>query len=331
MVKLPDGRFLVTERPGRLRIIEDGKLVPDPVKGVPEVSQLLEGGLLDIKLHPDYADNGWIYLAFGKPGPGGAATSIVRAKLDGDSLTDVETIFDPPPADYSENHDHFGCRMIFDAENHLFFSIGDRGAWPNEKNPAQQLGRSTGKIHRVNDDGSIPTDNPFLETPGALPSLWSIGHRNPQGLSFQPGTDALWETEHGPAGGDELNIIRKGANYGWPLVSSGAVDRGPRFRFESEAPGLESPILAWRRTIAPSGTLFYKGEAFPEWNGNLFVCSLLQRKLIRIELDADNHISHMENLLQGLGRVRSIYNFADDGLFVIFDFPGVILRITPTT
>jgi len=330
LVKLPDGRFLFTERPGRIRVIDKaGKLLPDEVEGLPELYHVYEGGLLDIELHPDYAKNGWIYFTFAKPGPGGGLTAVARARLDGMKLKDYQLLYDPPAADFTSRVIHFGSRLTFDTEGHMFFSVGDRGEWTDAKNPAQFLTSARGKIHRLNDDGTIPKDNPFVGRKDALPSIWSWGHRNPQGLRFQPGTGLLWESEHGPHGGDELNIIRKGANYGWPLVTFGINDDGTTISDKTSAPGMEDPVWQWTPSIAVSGIGFYTGDKFPGWKGNLFAAALNFERLVRNEIGKDNKVAHQEVLLEGTGRIRDVREFDDGYLYVIYDDPGRIVRLAP--
>ncbi len=329
MVKLPDGRFLVTERPGRLRVIENGRLLAEPVEGVPEVWARGQGGLLDIQLHPDYAENGWIYLAFSKPLPKGALTSVVRGRLKENRLVDVETVFDPPAEDANEKGQHFGTRVVFDDAGHLFFSIGDRGGPATPESPAQQLGNVRGKVHRLNDDGSIPDDNPFVETAGAKPSIWSYGNRNPQGLAIQPGTGRLWESEHGPRGGDELNLIEPGKNYGWPVVTFGINYNGKVISEQTSAPGMTPPVVHWTPSPAVCGMAFYSGKSFPGWEGNLFVTALALKQLIRLELADDKQVAHQEILLKDSGRIRDVRCFDDGFLYVIYDAPGKIVRLVP--
>lgn len=329
MVKLPDGRFLVTERPGNLRIIENGKLLDAPVGGMPPVAFGGQGGLLDIDLHPDYAKNGWIYLAFSKPFPKGSLTSVVRARLKDNQLVDLETVFDPPAEEATGHGIHFGSRLEFDGKGHLFFSIGDRGDVTTPANNAQRLDNVKGKIHRIMDDGSIPKDNPYAEQAGARPSIWAHGNRNPQGLKIQPGTGLLWETEHGPRGGDELNIIRGGKNYGWPVVTFGINYSGSPISDKTSAPGMESPVIHWTPSIAVCGMDFYTGDAFPKWKGNLFVTALAHTKLVRLRLEGET-VAEQEDVLRGKGRVRDVRCFDDGFLYVILD-QGEILRLVPAT
>lgn len=327
MVKLPDGRFLVTERSGQVRVIENGKLLPDPIEGIPSVRAVGQGGLLDIRLHPDHARNGWIYLAFSKPLEKGSLTSVVRGRLKGNRFEDVETIFDPPPEEASQGAVHFGCRIVFDGKGHVFFSIGDRGDVTTPANQAQRLDNVKGKVHRLRDDGSVPEDNPFVTQKGARPSIWSYGNRNAQGLAIQPGTGLLWESEHGPRGGDELNIIRKGKNYGWPVVTHGINYDGTPISGRTSAPGMEDPVKQWTPSPAVCGMAFYTGKAFPQWEGNLFVGALAHAKLFRLQLDGGT-VRHQEVLLKGSGRVRDVRCFDDGYLYVIYD-QGRIVRLVP--
>ena len=283
---LPDGRMLITERPGRLRILDKGKLLP-PVTGTPTVWVRQDGGLFDVEVHPNYAQNGWIYLSFSEtlpgykapaPDPAAAAppqggrggppsppsmTVIVRGKIRDNAWVDQQVIFRGSADLYSPANFHYGSRFIFDREGHLFYSIGDKG----NAESAQDLSSPLGKVHRVNDDGSVPKDNPFVGKPGAVGSIWSYGHRNPQGFAFDPVTNKLWETEHGPTGGDELNLIEPGKNYGWAVVSYGMQPGITK----SEQEGMVSPKAYWTPTIAPAGIVFYNGSRYPGWKNSLFV------------------------------------------------------------
>jgi glucose/arabinose dehydrogenase len=336
MVQLPDGRFLITERPGQLRILDNGKLLETPVAGVPPVFISGQAGLMDIQLHPDYAQNGWIYLAFAKPSADKkkAMTNIIRAHLKDNTLVDQETIYDPPAEDYVGGGIHFGCRMQFDAEHHLFFTIGDRHDYkdpvlPVPENVAQRVDNVKGKVHRLMDDGKVPADNPFVNTPGARPSIWSYGHRNPQGLKFQPGTGILWETEHGPKGGDELNIIKKGLNYGWPIVTYGINYSGIPITDKRHEDGMEDSVKQWTPSPALCGIDFYMGDKFSKWKGNLFVTALAHQKMFRLELK-DNQVVHEEILLEKTGRIRDVRCFNDGYVYVLYDSnPAKIIRLVP--
>jgi aldose sugar dehydrogenase len=325
---LPDGRILLTERAGRLRVIENGQLRPQPIVGVPPVIEKGEGGLMSVTVDPDYPKNGWIYLSFSDAGEGGRAmTKIVRGKLHGDVLDGIETLFALPRDQYQEGYVHFGSRLAFD-QGYLYFTIGERG----RTGDAQKLELPNGKIHRVFPDGSVPPDNPFAGRPGAVGSIWSYGHRNPQGLAIHPVTHAIWETEHGPRGGDELNHIEKGLNYGWPLITYGINYDGTPVSDRTEAPGLEQPKRHWTPSIATSEIAFYTGDKFPGWKDNLFLGSLAQQKFIRFELDGPN-IVHEEEIFSGLGRVRDIKTGPDGLLYLaleqIGNRSGWLVRLVP--
>jgi len=327
VAKLPNGDFLVTERRGRLlRIGEDGKITP--VDGVPEVFAQGQGGLLDIKLHPQYRDNGWIYLTYSKPCGKGALTSVMRARLEGHKLTDKQTIFDPPADQATDKGIHFGSRLAFDGHGHLFFSIGDRGGPTSPENLAQSLASVTGKIHRLHDDGRVPEDNPFFGRKEAMPSIWALGVRNPQGLVYDAAGDRLWETEHGPRGGDELNLIRKGANYGWPVVTYGINYSGTAITDKRSAPGMEDPVVQWTPVIAASGLELYRGDKFSRWRGNLFAGGLASKRLVRMEL-SETAVTKQEILLPDSGRIRDVRAFDDGFLYVVYDEPGKVVRLVP--
>ncbi len=328
IAQLPNGGFLVTERRGSLLLVDRPGATPKMIAGVPPVFAQGQGGLLDVAVHPDYASNGWIYLAFSKPIGNGALTSVIRAKLDGDKLADFETVFEPPADQATGNGVHFGCRIVFDGRGHMFFSIGDRGGPTTPANLAQSLGSVTGKIHRLRDDGRVPDDNPFTKTPGAIPSIWAYGVRNPQGLVYDRGADRLWETEHGPRGGDELNIILKGANYGWPIVSYGINYSGTQITQKTSQPGMEDPVVQWTPVIAASGLELYRGDKFPRWRGNLFAGGLAGQRLVRMQLDG-TAVTRQEILLKNTGRIRDVRAFADGYLYVVYDDPGQVVRLVP--
>ena len=328
VAQLPDGQFLVTERRGNLLLIDRPGGKPRQISGVPEVAARGQGGLLDVVLHPDYAKNGWIYLAFSKPVGDGAHTAIVRGQLDGQRLTNVETIFDPPADQAHSGGIHFGCRLAFDGRGHLFFSIGDRGGPTTPENPAQDLSQIAGKIHRIHDDGRIPEDNPFVDTPGAMPSIWAYGSRNAQGLVYDTASGRLWETEHGPRGGDELNLIRQGANYGWPLVTHGINYSGTTITDKKSAPGVEDPVVQWTPVIAASGLALYRGDQFPRWRGNLFAGGLAGQRMVRLEMNGAA-VAKQEVLLPDTGRIRDVRSFDDGFLYVVYDQPGKVVRLVP--
>ena len=320
---LPDNRMLVTEREGRLRVIANGRLDPNPVRDIPKAFVRQDGGLLDVIAHPDYQRNGWLYLAYCDNGATveTSMTVIVRGRIHEGRWTDQQELFRAPAAKYLPGWIHYGCRFLFDAEGHLFFTIGDRG----KPEDAQDLSSPLGKIHRIFDDGRIPPDNPFVGRAGAWPSIWSFGHRHPQGLQFNPLTGKLWSTEHGPTGGDELNRIEPGRNYGWPLTSRG-TDR--RLRFGPERPGLESPLADWSPSVAPSGIEFYTGDKFPKWKNQLFIACLGGEQLKRIETDGDR-VVRQEIVFKGLGRVRDVVTGPDGLLYLAMNTPGRIARLVP--
>lgn len=320
---LPDGRILVTERKGEIRIIQDGKLLDETITNVPAVHAEGQGGLLDITLHPDYASNGWIYLSYSKPGTGGAATTIVRAKLEGNALTNVQELFSAQP--FVDSGVHFGSRIVFDGQGHIFFSCGERGTKEN----AQNLGNHLGKIIRLNEDGSVPTDNPFVNTSGAKPEIWSYGHRNPQGLYYNTATNTLWEVEHGPKGGDELNNVVKGKNYGWPVITYGINYDGTPITDITKKDGLEQPVWYWVPSIATCGMTQVTGDQYPGWKNNVFVGALALTHIARVELTDAGQFVKQEKILDKIGRVRSIDQSPDGFLYVATESPGMVFRINP--
>ena len=328
VAKLPDGRFIVTERGGTLQLIDPQTGAKQSVEGVPPVWAQGQGGLLDIHLHPRYPENGWIYITFSKPIGENALTSVVRARLKDKALVDLETIFEPPADQATSRKAHFGSRLAFDGRGHLFFSIGDRGGPTNPKNLAQSLASVTGKIHRLHDDGRVPDDNPFVNTPDAIPSIWAYGVRNPQGLVYDAANGRLWETEHGPRGGDELNIIRPGANYGWPVATYGINYNGTVISDKTSLSGMQDPVIQWTPVIAASGLELYRGDKFPRWNGNLFAGGLAGKKLVRMELSG-TAVAKQEVLLADTGRIRDVRVFDDGFLYIVYDEPGQLVRLVP--
>jgi glucose/arabinose dehydrogenase len=337
MAWLPNGDMLVTERPGRLRIVRAGALVPDAVPGVPAVRYAGQGGLFDVAPSPSFATNHLIYLAFSKAGPDDkqSALTVVTAKLEHDKLTDVKTLFEAAP--FAQRPGQYGGRLVFDGKGHLFVSSGDGMAAPEgdlAAHPAQQLSSDLGKILRFNEDGSIPKDNPFVGQPNAKPEIWSIGHRNPEGLALNPATGDLWETEHGPQGGDELNLIRPKRNYGWPVITYGqnynvGTDIGPRAK-----EGLEQPAAFWVPSIAPSGLMVYTGDKFPKWQGNVFAGGLSggYQQLSRVMLEG-TRVTNREPLMQLQGRIRDVRQGPDGLIYIAFDNlvgkPTGIVRLEP--
>ncbi len=359
---LPDGRLIVTERSGGVRLIKDGQL-SEPIKNTPKVHVQQDGGMLDVGVPPNYAETGWIYLAYaedqpgyvppppgsepppaagrgrgrgrGGPPPVPSMTVWVRGKINANNeWVDQEVIYRAPADLYTTNGAHYGSRFLFDDSGHVFFSIGERGVFTN----AQNLSIPLGKIHRVNLDGSIPQDNPFVGQADAIPSIWTYGHRNPQGLAWDPVTGLLWESEHGPNGGDEINIIEKGHNYGWGEITMG-TQNGITKR---EAPGMEQPIVYYTPTIAPSGINFYTGDKFPKWKNNLFVAALRGEQLRRLVIDG-RKVTHQEVLFEQFGRVRDVVTGPDGYLYALLQnptgggtglslaaaTPGAVIRLVP--
>jgi glucose/arabinose dehydrogenase len=321
---LPDGSFLVSERPGRLRLVVNGKLQPEPIQGTPRVFFRQDGGMLDVIAHPDYATNGWIYLAYSEAGPiaDTSMTVVVRGRVRDGRWIDQQDVFRASGKFYQTGYVHYGCRFLFDDDGHLFFTIGDRGRWKE----AQDLDSPLGKIHRVLDDGRVPRDNPFVDRPDALGSIWSLGHRHPQGLVRHPATRELWAAEHGPDAGDELNRIEPGRNHGWPIVSDG-TDRLIKFAGRHRE-GMERPVTSWTPTIAPSAIAFYAGDRFAGWRNDLLVTSLLTERLLRLEI-AGETVVHEETLFAGLGRVRDVTTGPDGLIYVSLEGPGRIVRLVP--
>lgn len=321
---LPNGDMLISERSGILYRWSNGQL--NKIKGLPEIISNNQGGLLDLHLHPNYEENGWIYFAYSDPSEENrrkANTSIMRAKLDGNQLIEQEKIFDGKPD--SPKSYHWGCKLEFDKDGYLWFGIGDRGK--RDVNP-QTLENHNGKIHRIHDDGSIPKDNPFINTEGAMPSIYSYGHRNPQGTSMHPVTGDIWITEHGPKGGDELNLIRPGLNYGWPVISYGINYNGTKFTDITKKEGMEQPITYWVPSIAPCGMTFVTGDRYPKWKNNIMVGSLRFEYLERIELNGQKVITQ-EKLLEGIGRVRNVVMSPDGYIYVAAEKPGFIVKLLP--
>ena len=319
---LPDGRILVTERAGEVLIFQDGKQLGEKIQ-IPDVYVEGQGGLLDIKLHPDYDENGWIYLSYAKKGEGGGGTVIVRTKLEGNKFTELEQLFAAQPL--SESGAHFGSRIVFDGNGHIFFSCGERGTKEN----AQTLGNHLGKVLRLHEDGKVPTDNPFVNTEGAKPEIWSYGHRNPQGLVYDADTKTLWDVEHGPRGGDELNKVEKGKNYGWPVITYGINYDSTKITDITSKEGLEQPTTYWVPSIAPCGMMQVKGDKFEGWKNNLLVGALALQHIARVELTADGKYVSQERLLDKMARVRAVEESPDGYIYVATEGPGMLLKLTP--
>lgn len=321
---LPDGDLLITERGGKLLRFTGKEL--QIIAGLPEIMAKGQGGLLDLKLHPDYESNGWLYFSysgFAEDDKTKGCTNIMRARLDGNQLVDQEVIFNGTP-DSDKGH-HWGSKLEFDKKGYLYFGVGDRGN--RDANP-QSLSNHAGKIHRIMDDGSIPPDNPFVDMPGAMLSIYSYGHRNPQGTCMNPETGEIFETEHGPMGGDELNLIKPGVNYGWPVISYGINYNGTKFTDISEKEGMEQPLTYWVPSIAPCGMTFVKGDRYPQWKNNILIGSLRFQYLERVVLDG-HQVTHQEKLLEGIGRVRNVEMSPDGYVYVAIENPGKILKLVP--
>lgn len=320
---LPDGRMLVTERPGQLNLLDPADVSRTVIAGTPEVATVGQGGLLDVVLHPDFEQNGWLYLSYSAPGEEGSVTSVGRGRLQGERLADFEVLFTASPQ--LDGGRHFGSRMVFDNDGYLYISSGDRG----ERDRAQDLGNHQGTILRLTDDGRIPPDNPFVNRDGALPEIYTWGHRNPQGMILHPETGDVWIHEHGPRGGDEINIIHAGKNYGWPEATYGREYYGPGIG-PGEMGGMEPPVHHWTPSIAPSGMTYYDGDAFPAWRGNLFVGALAQTHLARLELSGQA-VVHEERLLDEAGwRIRDVRQGPDGYLYVLVDArQAPLLQLSP--
>lgn len=327
---LPEGGMLVTERAGKLRFVSATGEVSAPLSGVPAVDARGQGGLLDVALDPGFAENRLVYLSFSEAGDGGNGTAVARGVLapGNTGLGDVEVVFRQQPK--VDSTAHFGSRLVFDREGNLFVTLGDRQA-SRFRGEAQNLASHLGKIVRIRPDGTVPDDNPFTGRADALPQIWAYGVRNPQASALHPETGALWEIEHGPRGGDELNIIAPGANYGWPIVTLGVEYSGFTIGDGLKtAPGMVDAIYSWTPVIAPSGMLFYSGDAFPAWRGDLFVGGLASTALVRLTLDGERVVAE-ERLLEPLGlRIRDVAQGPDGALYVATDERnGQILRIAP--
>lgn len=320
---LPDGSALITERPGRIRMLNpDGTLHPDPIRGVPEVFAQRQGGLMDVILHPEYEENGWIYLSYSHGTARENHTRIVRAKLEDHALADLEVLFTTEPA--KSGGFHFGCRMVFMQDGTLLFGVGE-GA---RQERSQDMSVHWGKMLRIMDDGSPATDNPFQARIDALQEIYSYGHRNPQGMAVHPETGAVYATEHGPRGGDELNVVEPGKNYGWPEVTYGYEYHGPRVSEHTALPGMEDPIVVWTPSIAASGLAFYTGDHFPEWKGDLFAGGLVLRQVRRVIMDGERVVGH--EVMQFNERIRDVRQGPDGYLYVLTDERnGKLIRIEP--
>ncbi len=325
---LPDGRMLVTERAGRLRIIErNGKLDPRPVRGLPRISAQGQGGLLDVALHPEFPANQFVYLSYSGPGTNGIGTEVARGRWNGTDLENIQVIFRLQPKSHTGRH--FGSRLVFDRQSRLYITLGDRGDRPR----AQRLDDHAGSVIRLNADGSVPEDNPFVQQAGTFTEIFSYGNRNIQGAALHPVSGELWAHEHGPQGGDELNIIRAGVNYGWPIITYGVnYGIGTSIGEGTHKPGMAQPIHYWVPSIAPSGMTFYTSDRIPQWRGNLLLGSLKFGLLVRLELKGEQ-VTHEERLLSGeLGRIRDVRQGPDGLLYLLTDSSnGSLYRLSPVS
>ncbi len=322
---LPDGRVLVTERPGRLRIVDRNGALSEPLTGVPAVAARGQGGLLDVAIDPRFTENRLVYLSFSEPTDNGTSgTSVARGRLGNAGLESVQVIYRQTPKVRSNMH--FGSRLVFDREGRLFITQGDRY---NQRPLVQDLSTTVGKVVRINADGSIPRDNPFVNRQGARPEIWSYGHRNVQAAALHPQTGQLWTVEHGARGGDELNHPEAGKNYGWPVITYGIDYSGVRIGEGTAREGMEQPVYYWDPVIAPSGMTFYTGDAFPNWRGSAFVGSLNPGALVRLTVDNDR-VTREERYLGSIGRVRDVQQGPDGFLYLITDADnGALLKVSP--
>src|SRR6056297_3036018 len=324
MAFLPDGDILVTERRGNLRVVRDGALLPEPVAGLPPIDQHGQGGLLDVALHPDFAANRLVYLSYAGRGDGGYSTEVLRGRLQGETLTDLEVIFRAAPK--TDGKRHFGSRLLFGPDGKLYVSLGDRGDRPS----AQDLSSHNGSVLRLNPDGSVPADNPFVGGDGAQPEIWTYGNRNMQGMALRA-NGQIWTHEHGPQGGDEVNLMRPAVNYGWPVITNGRnYGIGTKIGEGEEKPGMAQPAHTWVPSIAPSGMAFYNGDAFPAWKGDLFVGSLKFGLLVRLTLNGDEIVAEERMLDDAYGRIRAVAEGPDGLLWLLTDERnGKLLKLTP--
>ena len=327
MAFLPDGRMLITERAGRLRLVTKSfQLHPTTIAGLPKIKAAGQGGLFDVAIHPDYAANGWIYWAYNEPGAGGWGTALARGKLQGTQMTSVEVLFSMRPK--SRKNQHFGGRIVFDTSGFVYLTLGDRG----DRDRAQKMDDHAGSVIRLHDDGRVPENNPFVKLKGALPEKWTLGNRNIQGAALHPQTGKLWTHEHGPQGGDEVNLMSAGKNYGWPVVTHGAnYGLGTKIGEGQTKAGMAQALKIWVPSIAPSGMAFVNSQEFPEWSGNLLVGSLRAQTLVRLELDGDAVVGEERLLVGQIGRIRDV-RVAEDGLiYLLTDAPnGALFRLART-
>lgn len=338
---LPGGDTLITERPGRLRIVRNGKLLPAAVEGVPAVVYEGQGGLLEVAAHPEFAANRLLYITYSKQTgdktdpkqPTPATTALIRGRFENDRLTNIQQLFQS----VSVGRGHFGGKIAFDNKGYVFLTLGDRQVPPEgtlEKHPAQDLTNHHGKMIRLHDDGRVPADNPFVKTPNAKPEIWSYGHRNVQGLAIHPQTGDVWANEHGPQGGDELNLVQPMKNYGWPVIGFGVNYRtGIIIHSGTHREGMEQPRHVWVPSIGISGLMIYTGDKFPQWKGNFFVGGMVGEQVVRLTYDEKRGFRNTELLAQGLGRVRDLRQGADGFIYLVIEDrdgkPTPVLRLEP--
>lgn len=332
---LPGGDVLITERPGRLRLVRNGKLLPQPVAGVPAVVFAGQGGLLEVAPHPNFATNRWLYLTYAKVKADGtgATTALIRGKFEQDALIEVTQLFES----VSTGRGHFGGKIAFDGKGHLFLTLGDRQVPPEgdlEAHPAQDLSNHHGKMIRLNEDGSVPADNPFVGRPNVKPEIWSYGHRNVQGIAIDPATGYVWTNEHGPQGGDELNLDRPGKNYGWPVIGFGVnYTTGKAIHSGTHREGMEQPLHVWVPSIGISGATFYTGDRFPFWTGHLFIGGMVGEQLGRVVIEGEKVVSR-ETIMPGVGRIRDVRTGPDGYLYLVTEDregkrPTSVYRLEP--
>jgi glucose/arabinose dehydrogenase len=333
---LPGGDMLVTERAGRLRLVRNGRLVPEPVQGLPRLRTGGQGGLLEVMLHPAFASNRLVYLTYSKPNADSTqgTTAVARARFENDRLTDVREIFEAKV--WSQGRGHHGSRLAFDRNGYLFITLGDRQVPPQgnlEAHPAQDLTNHFGKTIRLRDDGTIPEDNPFVARADALPEIWTYGHRNVQGLVIHPESGDLFTTEHGPQGGDELNNLQPGKNYGWPVIGFGVNYRtGAAIHTGTHRAGMEQPLHVWVPSIGTSGLMIYTGDRFPQWRGNIFAGGMVGEQLVRLTMDG-RRVTNQETLVQRMGRIRDVRQGPDGFIYLVLEdrsgAPTPIVRLEP--
>ena len=330
---LPGGDILITERPGRLRIVRNGKLLPQAVEGTPQVFTSSQAGLLEVMPHPNFATNRMLYLTYSKPlADKQSTTALVRGRFENDRLTGVEQLFQS----IAQGRGHFGGKLAFDRNGFLYLTLGDRQVAPEgdlEKHPAQDLSNHHGTIVRLHDDGRVPADNPFVKQAGAQPEIWTYGHRNVQGIAIHPETGDVWANEHGPQGGDEVNLIRPGRNYGWPVIGFGVnYQTGLAIHKGTHREGMEQPHHLWVPSIGISGMIFYTGEKFPQWKGNMFVGGMAGQRLVRLTMEKQR-FTGSENLVPQMGRIRDVRQSPDGYIYLVTDDrdgkPTPVYRMEP--